>query len=146
MNTGYTSLTQLNRDGTLDMRSRADMIRKLAENLTEPDRTLVQMYLDHENSFRQMAQLLGVSEAAVARRVKKIISRIGDRDIMDVLAKSGTLNRRQKKIARDYFLRGLNVKKIAHKYKMTYYNTRKIINLLRKLPGRHKHKTTIRYY
>ena len=146
MNTGYTSLTQLNHDSTLDMRSKADTVRKLAENLSEPDRTLVRMYLDHENSFRQMAQLLGVSEATVARRVKKIIGRIGDRDIESVLAKSSTLSRRQKKIARDYFLRGLNVKKIAHKYKMTYYNTRRTINLLRKLSRPHKHKTTIRYY
>jgi DNA-directed RNA polymerase specialized sigma subunit len=146
MNTGYTSLTQLNRESTLDMRKKADTIRKLAENLPEPDRTLVQMYLDHENSFRQMAQLLGVSEATVARRVKKIISRIGDRDIEGVLAKSTTLSRRQKKIARDYFLNGLNVKKIAHKYEMTYYNTRRIINLLRALVRPNKHKTTTRYY
>jgi DNA-directed RNA polymerase specialized sigma subunit len=146
MNTGYTSLTQLNHDSTLDMRSKADTVRKLAENLSEPDRTLVRMYLDHENSFRQMAQLLGVSESTAARRVKKIIRRICDRDIEGVLAKSGKLSRRQKKIARDYFLRGLNVKKIAHKYKMTYYNTRRTINLLRKLSGPHKHKTTIRCY
>jgi len=146
MNIGYASLTQLNRDGTVDMRSKADTIRKLAENLSEPDRTLVRMYLDHENSFRQMAQLLGVSEATVARRVKKIISRIGNRDIEDVLAKSSKLSRRQKKIARDYFLRGLNVKTIARKYKMTYYNTQRIINFLRKLSTQRKHKTTIRYY
>jgi DNA-directed RNA polymerase specialized sigma subunit len=146
MNTGYTSLTQLNRDGTLDMRSMSDKIRKLAENLSEPDRTLVRMYLDHENSFRQMAQLLGVNESTAARRVKKIIRRICDRDIEGVLAKSSTLGRRQKKIASDYFLRGLNIKKIAHKYKMTYYNTRRTINLLRNRSGPHKHKTIIRYY
>ncbi len=146
MNTGYTSLTQLNRDSTIELRSKADKIRKLAEKLSEPDRTLMRMYLDHENSFRQMAQLLGVSEATVARRVKKIISRIGDRNIEAVLAKSSKLSRRQKKIARDYFLRGLNVKTIARKHKMTYYNTQRIINLLRKLSGQRKHKITIRYY
>ena len=104
------------------------------------------MYLENANSFRQLAQLLGVSEATVARRVKKIISRIGNRDIEDVLAKSSKLSRRQKKIARDYFLRGLNVKTIARKYKMTYYNTQRIINFLRKLSTQRKHKTTIRYY
>ena len=128
------------------MRNKADTIRELAQNLSKPDRTLVLMYLDHDNSFRQMAQLLGVSEATVARRVKKIISRIDNRDIKSVLANSCTLSHRQKKIARDYFLRGLNVKKIAYKYKMTYYSTRRTINLLRKLSGPHKHKTTIRYY
>lgn len=140
------SLTTINQDSVLHLRDTAQSLRERAEYLTEPDRTLVMMYLENQNSFRQMAQLLGVSEATVARRVKKIISRIGNRDIEPVLAESSTLSHRQKKIARDYFLRGLNVKKIAHKYKMTYYNTRRTINLLRKLSGQHKHKTTIRHY
>jgi DNA-directed RNA polymerase specialized sigma subunit len=140
------SLTHKNQDPALQLRNAVESLCEKAEHLAEPDRTLVRMYLNHENSFRQMAQLLGVSEATVARRVKKIISRISNRHIEDVLAQSCTLSRRQKKIARDYFLRGLNVKKIAHKYKMTYYNTRRTINLLRKLSRKHKHKTTIRYY
>ncbi len=146
MNTGYTTIAQFNQNKTLDLRSNAEQIRKRAEQLSEPDRTLVRMYLDNENSFRQIAQLLGVSEATVARRVKKIISRLSDPSIEGVLNKSSTLGRRQRKIARDYFLRGLTVKTVSRKYGMTYYNTRRIINLLRKLSMQRKHKTTIRYY
>jgi len=146
MNTGYTTLTQFNQDRTLDLRSNAERIRKRAEQLSEPDRTLVRMYLDNENSFRQIAQLLGVSEATVARRVKKIVGRLGDPSIEGILNKSSKLGRRQRKIARDFFLCGLSVKTIARKYGMTYYNTRRIVNLLQGFSTQRKHKTTIRYY
>jgi transposase-like protein len=146
MNTGYITLTHSNRNKTLDLRSNAEQVRKRAEQLSEPDRTLVQMYLENENSFRQISQLLGVSEATVARRVKKVIKRLADPNIDSVLSKGSMLGRRQRKIARDFFLRGQTVKAIAHKYGMTYYNTRRIINLLRTLSTQRKHKTTIRYY
>jgi DNA-directed RNA polymerase specialized sigma subunit len=146
MNTGYATLTRLNQDRTLGLRSKAEQIRKRAEQLSEPDRTLVRMYLDNENSFRQISQLLGVSEVTVARRVKKIVSRLSDPSIDGVLNKSSKLGRKQRKIARDYFLRGLTVKTVARKYGMTYYNTRRIINLLRKLSTQRRYKTTIRYY
>jgi DNA-binding NarL/FixJ family response regulator len=146
MNTGYTTLRQLNQDTILELRNKAERMRKRAEQLSEPDRTLVRMYLDNKNSFRQIAQLLGVSEATVARRIKKIVSRLSDPSIGGILSKGSKLGRRQRKIARDFFLRGLTVKTIARKYGMTYYNTRRIINLLRKLSMQRKHKTTIRYY
>jgi DNA-directed RNA polymerase specialized sigma subunit len=146
MNTGYTTLTRLNQDRTLNLRSKVEKIRKRAEQLAEPERTLVRMFLDNANSFRQISQLLGISEASVSRRVKKIIGRLSDPSIDGVLNKGDKLGRRQRKIARDFFLRGMTVKKIAHKYGMTYYNTRRIINLLRKLSTQRKNKTTIRYY
>jgi len=41
---------------------------------------------------------------------------------------------------------GLSVKTIARKYGMTYYNTRRIVNLLQGFSTQRKHKTTIRYY
>lgn len=146
MNTGYSTLIQSNHEKILDLRRNAEKIRKRAKQLSEPDRTLVRMYLDNANSFRQISQLLGVSEASVARRVKKIVDRLSDPSIDSVLNKGNQLSHKQRKIARDFFLRGQTVNKIAHKYGMTYYNARRIINVLRKLSTRHKHKTTIRYY
>ena len=158
MNTGYTSLTQSSRRGVRDRRERVELILSRADLLDESDRTLIRMYIENNNSFRQIANLCRVNEATVSRRIKRIIDRLGNDGIETALTRPGKLTRRQRRIACDYFVRGLTAKKIACKYNISYYSVLKTINVVRKLTN-HKaysaevasatkagHKTTVRNY
>jgi predicted DNA-binding protein YlxM (UPF0122 family) len=145
MNTGYTSLSDSGRKQRENLRRRMERVRLKAELLTEPDRTLIKMYLDNNNSFRQIANLTGVNQSTVARRFKKIMDRLCDTGIETTLKKQSRLTQKQKRVVRDYFIRGMNAKEIAHKHHLSYYNVTKTINNVKKLTGK-KHKTTIRNY
>jgi DNA-binding Lrp family transcriptional regulator len=140
------SLIQTNQDQALHLRNAVESLCEKADRLAEPDRTLVRMYLENQNSFRQMAKLLGVSEVTVARRVKKIIARLNEPKADLAFSANIKLSDGHRKIAKDYFINGVAVKTIAKKYKLSFYKTRKVINELRKIKPDAKHKTVIRNY
>ena len=145
MDARYITSNQAKQSMAVDTRSALEKIRKRAEMLEKPDKTLVRMYLENAGSFRQLAQLLGVNEVTIARRVRKILTRLSRGDF-DAVLKTGSS--RQKEIARDYFLHGLSVKAIAQKYNTTYYYTRQILKRIRTKSKSDitKYKTKIRSY
>ena len=145
MNTGYTSLTQLTQQSVRGHRERIERILSRAELLDEPERALIKMYLENNNSFRQISLLTGLNQSTVSRRIKRILSRLDDSGIETAIHSRKILTKKQKKVASEFFVRGLTAKEISRKYKMTYYNVLKTINVVRNLTS-HKHKTTVRNY
>ena len=126
----------------MDLRTETDKIRCRAQRLPDPDRTLVTMYLDNANSYRQMAKLTGLNESTVARRIRKIINKLRDDRLNAVLTAGKTLTQRQKKIANDYFLRSMTLKEIAKTHRTSYYNVRKTVGSIHKtLQAKYKSKT-----
>lgn len=146
MNTGHSQLSDISQQAVVDLRTDAEKILQRAQQLPEPDRTVVTMYLQNANSFRQIAQLTGLSEATVARHIREILTTLSDEKLHTVLTSSRFLSRRQRKIVRDYFFGGLTVSSIARKYRMSYYNARRIISIVRKITQQNKYKTTVRNY
>lgn len=130
MNTGYTNLTNKNQKDIQLFRNSIEVIRNRAELLDEPDKTLLITYLDNENSFRQIAKLIGVNEATVSRRIKKIIRRLENNTVKLTHKNIQTLDDSQRKIARDYFIKGISRRKISKKYHLPYYKVRKIIRIV----------------
>ena len=59
-------------------RDRIEQLGSRVSLLSGKDRLLMTMYLKNGNSFRQLAQLAGVSETNIARRIHKIIKRLTD--------------------------------------------------------------------
>jgi predicted DNA-binding protein YlxM (UPF0122 family) len=146
MNTGYSKLSRDSQQSAVDLRSEAEKILERARQLSEPDRTLVTMYLRNTNSFRQISQLTGISEITVARRIRKLLAMLRDDRLNALLTSDRLLSRRQKKIVRDYFFGGLTVHNLAYKHRMSYYNARKIIGIVRKISRQGKYTTTVRNY
>ncbi|HDY88067.1 MAG TPA: transposase family protein [bacterium] len=100
--------------------------------LSGKDRVLMTMYLENGNTFYQMAQLVGVNEVTIARRIQKITRRLMEGEYIECLRNRDKFNRKEMNIARDYFLGGLSIKKIAVKRKMSYYGVRERVNKIRK--------------
>ena len=108
-----------------EYRDRVDLLRNRASLLRGRDRLLMTMYLENGNTFRQMARLAGVNESSIARRINKIVKRLLDGQYITCLRNSEKFDADELGIAKDYFLEGLSLKKIASKRKYTFYRVRK---------------------
>jgi DNA-binding NarL/FixJ family response regulator len=91
------------------------------------------MYLENGNTFRQLARLAGVSEANIARRIRKLTSRLTDGNYVLCLRNRDKLTKAEMTIAKEYFLLGLSQKKIASKRKRTFYQVRNTIEKIQRL-------------
>jgi predicted DNA-binding protein YlxM (UPF0122 family) len=108
-----------------EYRNRVDLLRNRASLLTGRDRLLMTMYLENGNTFGQMARLAGVNESSIARRINKIVKRLLDGQYITCLRNSEKFDADELGIAKDYFLDGLSLRKIASKRKRTFYRVRK---------------------
>ncbi|OHB72891.1 MAG: hypothetical protein A2Z25_03200 [Planctomycetes bacterium RBG_16_55_9] len=114
-------------------RGRMDVLRGRLGLLSGKDKVLMTMYLEHGNSFRQIARIRGVSETSVARRVHQLTERLTDGEFLMCVRTRDKLSRRRMAIARDAFLLGLSLKQIAGKRRMSVYAVRKELTRIRKL-------------
>jgi predicted DNA-binding protein YlxM (UPF0122 family) len=116
-----------------EYRDRIDLLRSRVSLLTGKDKVLMTMYLENGNSFRQMARLVGVNEASIARRIHKVTKRLMNGEYITCLRNRDKLSKSELDIAKDYFLEGLSMKKIAKKRDSTYYRVRKTLKKIQQL-------------
>ena len=114
-------------------RDRIDLLRSRASLLSGKDRLLMMMYLQNGNTFRQMARLAGVNEASIARRIHKITKRLVDGEYITCLRNREKFTKTEMAIAKDYFLLGLSIRKIATKRHCTYYCARESLKKIQRL-------------
>ncbi|MBN2457418.1 MAG: hypothetical protein JXB29_12930 [Sedimentisphaerales bacterium] len=114
-------------------RDRIDLLRCRASLLTGKDKLLMTMYLNNGNSFRQMARLAGVNEVCIARRIHKITKRLIDGQYITCLRNRHLFSDEEMAVAKDYFLLGISMKKIAIKQNLTFYQVRRTLKKIQSL-------------
>jgi len=114
-------------------RNRTELLASRAELLTGKDKLLMTMYLKNGNSFRQMARLAGVNEAHIARRIHKITKRLIDSEYITCLRNRDQFSTTEMNVAKDYFLLGLSIKKIAAKQHFSYYRVRQTLKKIQQV-------------
>jgi predicted DNA-binding protein YlxM (UPF0122 family) len=132
MNKVHENIPQSSVKARAEYRDRIDLLRSRVGLLTGKDKMLMTMYMENGNSFRQMARLSGVNEANIARRIHKVTKRLINGEYITCLRNRDKFDRGELDIAKDYFLAGLSMKKIAKKRDCTYYCVRKT---LKKIQG-----------
>ena len=105
-------------------RGRIELLRSRLNLLSGTDKLLMTMYIQHGNSIRQIARIRGVSETSIARRIRTISKRLVDGPYIDCLRCREKLTYRQLAIAKDYYLVGLSIRRIATKRHWSYYRVR----------------------
>lgn len=116
-----------------EYRNSIDLLRSRANMLTGKDKLLMTMHLSNSNSFRQMARLAGVSEASIARRIRKVTKRLTDGKYITCLRSRDKLTSAEMAVAKDYFLLGLSQRKIAIKRSCSVYRVRKTLKTIQYL-------------
>jgi transposase-like protein len=114
-------------------RNEMDVLRRRLTLLSGTDKVLMTMYLENGNSFRQIARVRGVNETSVARRVHKITTRLTDSEYITCLRNRAKLTKDQMAIAKDFFLMGLPMSKIAKTRGLSVHRVRKALMEIRSL-------------
>jgi predicted DNA-binding protein YlxM (UPF0122 family) len=105
----------------------ADLLQSRIDLLTGRDKVLMKMYLEKGANFSQLAKLAGASEAKIARRIRTLSARLVDGRYIAFLRNKDKFTETELDIAKNYFLLGLSMRKIAENMKYTYYRIRKTI-------------------
>ena len=116
-------------------RERTDVLRSRLHILSGTDKVLMTMYVENGNSCRQIARIAGVSETTVIRRIDAIVKRLMDGDYIRCLKSSRKLTADQMAIAKDFFVMGLPMSKIAGKRCSSVHRVRKALLEIRSLVG-----------
>jgi len=114
-------------------RDRTDVLRSRLYMLSGPDKVLLTMYVENGNSCRQIARIAGVSETTVVRRIDAIVKRLMDGEFIRCLKSSRKLTADQMAIAKDFFVMGLPMSKIAGKRCSSVHRVRKALLDIREL-------------
>ncbi len=91
------------------------------------------MYLENGNTFRQMARLMGVSESTVERQIRKLTKRLIDGQYITCVRNQQMFSQAEMEIAKDYFLNGLSMRKVARKRHWSFYTIHRIIKKIEAL-------------
>lgn len=91
------------------------------------------MYLENGNTFRQMASLIGINEANIARRINKITQRLSNSKYITCVRNSEQFSKTELRIAKNYFLLGMSMRDIAKKCGITYYRTRQSLKKIQNI-------------
>jgi predicted DNA-binding protein YlxM (UPF0122 family) len=105
-------------------RGEVEMLRSRLNLLTDMDKLLMTMYIEHGNSIRQIARIRGATETSIARKIHTITRRLTDGPYIDCLRSRDKLTDCQLDIAKDYYLVGLSIRRIAEKRHWSYYRVR----------------------
>lgn len=127
MGKAHVNLPQEMLQTKTEYRDRIELLRSRVNLLKGKDKLLMTMYLDNSNSFRQMSQLTGINETSISRRISRIAKRLISKEYLLCLRNRNKFTITETAIAKEYFLLGLSIKKIAARRRWTYYRAYKTI-------------------
>ena len=114
-------------------REQTDLLCSRLYLLDGEDRVMMTMSVVNGNSIRQIARLRGVSEAIIARRIYGLTKRLTDGHYIRCLRNRDKFTALQMAVAKDYFLRGLSMKRIAVERRWSWHRVCRTLNEIRRL-------------
>lgn len=131
----HENITKEDMEQRKSRRREIELLRGRLKLLAGRDRIIMTMYMENGNSVRQIAKLLKVRDSKVTRRIRLLTRRLVNNEYIEYLRSSEKLYRDQLRIAKDYFLRGLSVEKIAERRSCSSYQVRQTLDDIQGLVG-----------
>jgi len=129
----HKNISQKTLEAKNQYRDEIDLLRGRLNLLNGKDKVLMTMYLENGNSFRQIARLTGISDTSIARRINGLTKRLLDSQYIVCLRNRDKFTREQMTIAKDYFLTGLSIRKIALKRHRSFYHVRETMKKIQSI-------------
>lgn len=127
----HTNITERMLETKGRPRETIELLRNRINLLEGMEKVLMKMYLENGSSVRQMARLTGVSETTMARRIRKMTERLMDGQYINCLRCRSEFTKTELAIAKDYFLMGISMRRIAANRRSTYYFVRETLKKIR---------------
>lgn len=112
-----------------------EVIRRRLSLLSGTDKVVMQMYIHGGISCKQIAELCGLTQTSVARRVRRLAGRLIDQRYVMCLRNRDKLSPRDLRIARDYLVRGWSMARIRREYRLSSYRVHKSIRAIDNIAG-----------
>jgi predicted DNA-binding protein YlxM (UPF0122 family) len=112
-----------------------DLVRQRIGLLDGKDKILMSMYYLDGCSFRRIARLLGVNECSVARRIRKITTRLLAGQYIRCLRNRQFFSSADLRIAKDYYVGGWTFRQIAAERVCSLYEVRRAIERIEAILG-----------
>lgn len=123
------------REEILNRRIAIDTLRLRADHLKGAERALIKMYLDG-CSYRQIADLLGINETSVLRRVRRITQRLLDDKYRFLMGFCENLSSFELAVGKDYFICGISQQGISERRLCSLYSVKKAIERVKRYSQR----------
>jgi len=133
MKTIHSNISQNNIDNKKKNRAQIDLLRSRLYLLDKDDRLLMTVYLENGNNTCQISRLTGLSRKSIARRLNILTTRLLVGGFIPCLRNRRKFNKHQIAIAKDYFLTGLSIKKIALKRRRSRYRVTETIKKIKSI-------------
>ena len=133
MKTIHSNISQNNLDNKKKNRAQIDLLRSRLYLLDKDDRLLMTVYLENGNNTCQISRLTGLSRKSIARRLNILTTRLLVGGFIPCLRNRRKFNKHQIAIAKDYFLTGLSIKKIALKRRRSRYRVTETIKKIKSI-------------
>lgn len=124
--------TVITDSAAVESRRIIEILRMRAHLLAGDDRTLLEMYLEHGNSFGQIGHLMGLTGQNVGRRIRRITRRLTDDTYTICLRNRDDFNGRELAWIKDRLVHGLSERCISRKHGVTLYRVRTTLSRARK--------------
>jgi len=118
--------------GTVRNRDGVEVLRMRAHLLAGNDRAMLEMYLEHGNSLRQIGRLMGLDPRNVGRRIRRITRRLIDDTYAICLGNRDDFNGRELALIKDFFVGGLSTRGISRKHAVTLYRVKTTLRKARR--------------
>jgi len=133
MKTIHSNVSQKNLDDKIKNRAQIDLLRSRLSHLDGEDKLLMTVYLENGNNTFQISRLTGLCRTSIARRINALTKRLLDGRYITCLRNRRKFNKQQMAIAKDYFLTGLSIKKIALKRHHSRYRVTETIKKIKSI-------------
>ena len=107
-----------------ECRDNVELLRRRICLLDGKDRMLMSMYFQNGSSCYQIARLLGVCDATITRRIRKLTEHLIGEPFQRYRQLRKQFDSLHKDIARDHFLMALSIQQIAEKRNLSLYKVR----------------------
>ena len=133
MKTIHSNLSQKNLDDKIKKREQIDLLRSRLSHLDGEDKLLMTVYLENGNNTFQISRLTGLCRTSIARRINVLTNRLLDGRYIACLRNRCKFNKQQMAVAKDYFLTGLSIRKIALKRHHSRYRVTETIKKIKSI-------------
>ena len=107
-----------------------EKLRLRLDLLEGMDRMLVELYLDRQASYYRLAELTGLSEKYVARKLKRLLRRLESEEYITILRHQSLFDPKTLEIAYDRYLLCMSVRSISKKRNLSRYRVSRKVRWL----------------
>ena len=107
-----------------------EKLRLRVDLLEGNERTLLELYLEHNASYYRLAKLMGLSERYVSRKLQRLLRRLESEEYVSIVRHQRLFGPKTLEVAYDRYLLGMSVRSISKKRKLSRYMVSKKIRWL----------------